>query len=181
MKTKIDVWRVECLKIEVTKNCLVSQLKKSRLMASSPIISWQIDGESVEGLTDFICLGFKKSLWMVNVAMKLKKKKNKKTKKKQLLLGRKAMTNLDSALKSKCITLLTKVRLVKGMVFPVGMYGYESWTIKRAEHRRIDAFEMWFWRRLLGDPWTAKRSNQSILKAINLKYLFEGLMLKLKL
>ena len=80
MKTKIDVWRVECLKIEVTKNCLVSQLKKSRLMASSPIISWQIDGESVEGLTDFICLGFKKSLWMVNVAMKLKKKnKQKKT------------------------------------------------------------------------------------------------------
>ena len=91
------------------------------------------------------------------------------------------MTNLDSILKSRDITLLTKVRLVKGMVFPVGMYGYESWTIKRAEHRRIDAFEMWFWRRLLGVPWNARRSNQSTLKEISPEYSLEGLMLKLKL
>ena len=98
-----------------------------------------------------------------------------------LLLGRKAMTNLDSILKSRNITLLTKVRLVKAMVFPVVMYGCESWTIKKVEHRRIDAFELWCWRRLLRVPWTARRSNQSILKEINPEYSLERLMLKLKL
>ena len=100
---------------------------------------------------------------------------------KQLLLGRKAMTNLDSILKSFAITLPTKVRLVKGIVFPVVMYGCESWTVKKAEHQRIDAFELWFWRRFLRDPWTARRSNQSILKEISPEYSLEGLMLKLKL
>ena len=100
--------------------------------------------------------------------------------KRHLLLGRKAMTNLDSKLKSRHITLLTKVCLVKGMVFPVVMYGYESWTIKKAERSRIDAFELWCWRRLLRVPWTAKRSNQSILKEISPEYYLEGLMLKLK-
>ena len=100
---------------------------------------------------------------------------------KQLLLGRKAMTNLDSILKSFAITLPTKVHLVKGIVFPVVMYGCESWTVKKAEHQRIDAFELWFWRRFLRDPWTARRSNQSILKEISPEYSLEGLMLKLKL
>ena len=101
--------------------------------------------------------------------------------KRRLLLGRKVMTNLDSILKSRDITLPTKVHLVKAMVFPVVMYGCESWTIKKAEHQRIDAFELWFWRRLLRVPWTARRSNQSILKEISLEYSLEGLMLKLKL
>ena len=113
-----------------------------------------------------------KSLQMVTAAMKLKR---------HLLLGRKAMTNLDSIFKSRDITLPTKVHLVKAMVFPVVMYGCESWMIKKAEYWRIDAFELWCWRRLLRDPWTARRSNQSILKEINPEYLLEGLMLKLKL
>ena len=113
-----------------------------------------------------------KSLQMVTAAMKLKD---------TLLLGRKAMTNLDSILKSRDIILLTKVHIVKAMVFPVVMYGYESWTIKKAEHRKIDAFELWCWRRLLRVPWTARRSNQSILKEICPEYSLEGLMLKLKL
>ena len=116
---------------------------------------------------------------MVTAAMKLKdiKKKNKR----RLLLGRKAMTNLDSKLKSRDITLPSKVCLVKAMVFPVVLYGCESWTIKKAEHRRIDAFELCCWRRLLRVPWTARRSNQSVLKEISPKYSLEGLMLKLKL
>ena len=101
--------------------------------------------------------------------------------KRQLLLERKAMTNLDSMLESRDITLPTKIHVVKAMVFPVVMYGYESWTIKKAEHRRINAFELWCWRRLLRVPWTARRSNQSILKEINPEYSLEGLMLKLKL
>ena len=108
---------------------------------------------------------------MVTAAMKLR----------HLLLGRKAMTNLDSILKSRGITLLTNVHIVKAMVFPVVMYGCESWTIKKAEHQRIDAFELWCWRRLLRVPWTARRSNQSILKELNPEYSLEGLMLKLKL
>ena len=112
-----------------------------------------------------------KPLWTVTAAMKLR----------HFLLGRKAMTNLDSILKSRDITLSTKIHLVKAMVFPVVMYGCESWTIKKAEHRRIDAFELWCWRRLLRVPWTARRSNQSILKEISPEYLLEGLMLKLKL
>ena len=125
-------------------------------MASSPITSWQI---TIETVTDFI-LGLPKSLQMVTAAMKLKKR---------LLLGRKAMTNLDSILKSRDITLSTKVSLVKAVVFPVVMYGCESWTIKKDECQSIDAFELWCWRRLLRVPWTARRSNQSILKEISPK------------
>ena len=122
-------------------------------MASNSITSWEIDGETVETVTDFIFLA-PKSLQMVIGAMKLK----------HLLLGRKVMTNLDGILKSRDITLPTKVHLVKAMVFPVVMYGCESWTVKKAEHWRIDAFELWCWRSLLRVPWTARRSNQSILK-----------------
>ena len=136
-------------------------------MASSPITSRQIDGERTETVTDFIFWA-PKSLQMVIAVMKLKDACS--------LEGK-----LDSILKSRDITLPTKVCLVKAMVFPVVMYRYESWTIKKAEHRRIDAFELWCWRRLLRVPWTARRSNQSILKEISPEYSLEGLMLKLKL
>ena len=139
-------------------------------MASGPITSWQIDGEAMETVTDFI-LGAPKSLQMVTLAMKLKD---------TCSLDEKAMSNLDSILKSIDITLPTKVHLVKAMVFPVVMYGCESWTVKKAECRRIDAFELWYWRRLLRVPWTAKRSNQSILKVISPEYSLEGKMLKLQ-
>ena len=140
-------------------------------MSSGPITLWEIDGETIETVTDFIFLGSKITAdgdcsheikWC-------------------LLLGRKAMTHLDSILKSRDISLPTKVHLVKAMVFPVVMYGCESWTEKKAECQRIDAFELWCWRRLLRVPWTARRSNQSILKEINPEYSSEGLMLKLKL
>ena len=140
-------------------------------MASGSITSWQVDGETVETVTDFIFLGSKITV-DCDFSHEIKR---------FLLLGRKAMTYLDSILKSRDITLSTKVHLVKAMAFPVVMYGCESWTIKKAEHQRIDAFELWCWRRLLRVPWTAKRSNQSILKEINGEYLLEGLMLKLKL
>ena len=140
-------------------------------MAPSSITSWQIDGETVEIGTDFIFLGSKITA-DGDCSHEIKR---------HLLLGRKAMTILESILKSRDITLLTKVHLVKAMVFPVVMYGCESWTIKKAEHRRIDAFELWCWRRLLRVPWTARRSNQSILKEISPEYSLEGLMLKLKL
>ena len=139
-------------------------------MASGSITSWQIDGESVETVTDFIFLGCKITADS-DCSHEIKR---------CLLLGRKAMTNLDSLLKSRDITLPTKVRLVKAMIFPIVMYGCESWTIKKAECQRIDAFELWCWRRFLRVPWTA-RSNQSILKEINSEYSLEGLMLKLKL
>ena len=139
-------------------------------MASGPIISWEIDGETVETVSDFIFLGSKITAdGDCSHAIK-----------RRLLLGRKVMTNLDSIVKSGDITLSTKVRLVKAMVFPIVMYGCESWTIKEAEHRRIDAFELWCWRRLLRVPWTARRSNRSILK-ISPGCSLEGLMLKLKL
>ena len=128
-------------------------------MACGPITSWQIDGETMEAVSDFI-LGAPKSLQMVTAAMKLR----------HLHLGRKVMTNLDSILKSKDVTLPTKARLVKTMVFLVVMYGCESWTIKKSECQRIDAFELWCWRRLLRVPWTARRSNQSILKEISPEY-----------
>ena len=140
-------------------------------MASGPITSWQIDGEIKETVRDFI-------FWVSKITAdgdcshEIER---------CLLLGRKAMTNLDSILKSGDITLLTKVHLVKAIVFPVVMYGCESWTIKKAEHRRIDAFELWCWKRLLQVPWTARRSNPSILKEISPEYSLEGLMLKLKL
>ena len=140
-------------------------------MASGPITSWQIDGETVETVTDFIFLGSKITA-DGDCSHEIKR---------HLLLGRKTMTTLDSIIKSRDITLLTKVHLVKGMVFPVVMYRCESWTIKKAEHRRIDAFELWCWRTLLRVPWTARRSNQSILKEIVSEYSLEVLMLKLKL
>ena len=141
---------------------------KTKIMASSPITSWQTDGETV---ADFIFLGSKITA-DGDCSHEIKRR---------LLLGRKVMTNLDSILKSRDITLPAKVRLVKAMLFPVVMYGCESWTIKKAEHRRIDAFELWCWRRLLRVPWTARRSNQFILKEISPGCSLEGLMLKLKL
>ena len=140
-------------------------------MASGPISPWQIDGETVGTVTDFI-LGGSKITADGDCSHEIKRR---------LLLGRKVMTNLDSILKSRDITLSTKVHLVKTMVFPVVMYGCESWTIKKAERRSIDAFELWYCGILLRVPWTARRSNQSILKEISPEYSLEGLMLKLKL
>ena len=146
-------------------------IQKTKIMASSPITSWQIDGETMETVRDFIFLGSKITADDdCNHEIKI-----------HLLLQRKAMTNLDSILKSRGITLATKVCLVKAMVFPVVMYRCESCTIKKAEHWRIDAFELWCWRRLLRVRWTARRSNQSILKEVSPEYSLEGLMLKLKL
>ena len=140
-------------------------------MASGPITSWQLDGETKETMTDFIFLGSKIT---ADGDCRLEIKRC-------LLFGRKAMTNLDSIFKSKDITLLTKVCLVKAMVFPVVRYGCESWTVKKAESQRIDVFELWYWRRLLRVPWTTRRSYQSILKEINPGISLEGMMLKLKL
>ena len=140
-------------------------------MASSPITSWQIDGETVETMADFI-LGGSKITADGDCSHAIKRR---------LIPGRKAMTNLDSIWKSRDITLSTKVCLVKAMFFPVVMYGCESWTLKKAEHRRIDGFELWCWRRLLRVPWTSRRSNQSILEEISPGCSLEGLMLKLKL
>ena len=140
-------------------------------MASGPITSWQIDGETVEIVSDFI-FGGSKITAVGDCSHEIKRR---------LVLGKKVMTNLDSMLKSRDITVPTKVHLVQARVFPVVMYGCESWTVKNTEHRRIDAFELWCWRRLLRVPWTARRSNQSILKEISLDYSLEGLMLKLKL
>ena len=140
-------------------------------MAFGPITSWQIDGETMETVTDFLFLDSKITA----------DGESSHEIKRCLLLGRKTMTNLDSILKSRDITLLTKVRLIKAMVFPVVMYRCESWTIKKADHSRIDAFELWCWRRLLRVPWIARRSNQSILKEISPGCSLEGLMLKLKL
>ena len=140
-------------------------------MASGPITSWQIDGETVETVSDFI-FGGSKIIADGDRSHEIRR---------CLLPGRKAMTNLDSVLKSKHITFLTKVHLVKAMAFPVVMYGCESWTIKKAESQRIDAFELWCWRRLLRVSWTTRSSNQSFLNEINLEYSLEGLMLNLKL
>ena len=140
-------------------------------MAAGPITSWQIDGETVETVTDFIFLGSKITA-DGDCSHEIKR---------HLLLGRKVMTNLDSILKSRDITLPTKVRLIKAMVFPVVMYGCESWTLKKAESQRIDAFELWCWRRLLSFPWSTRKSNQSILKEISPEYSLEGLLLRLKL
>ena len=140
-------------------------------MASGPINSWQIDGERMEIVRDFV-LGGSKITADGDCSHEIKR---------HLLFGRSAMTNLDSILKSRDITLLTNVHLIKAMVFPVVMYGCESWTIKKSEHQRIDAFELWCWRRLLRIPWAARRSNQSILKEISPGCSLERLMLKLKL
>ena len=145
-------------------------IQKTKIMASSPITSLQIDGETVETVTDFIFLGSKITA-DGDCSHEIKR---------HLLLGRKAMTNLDSILKSRHITLPTKVHLVKVMDFPVVRYGCESWAIKKAERQRIGAFEVWCWRRLLRVPWTARRSNQSILKEISPEYSLEGLIVKLK-
>ena len=146
-------------------------IQKIKIMASGPITSWQIDGETVETVADFIFLGSRITA-DGDCSHEIKR---------HLLLGRKIMTNLDNILKSRDITLPTKVCLVKAMVFPVVMYGCESWTIKKPECQRIDAFELWYWRRLLRVPWTARRSNQSMLKELNPGCSLEGLMLKLKL
>ena len=159
------------VKQESEKVGLKLNIQKMNIMASSPITSWEIDGERVETVSDFIFLGSKITA-DGDCSHKIKR---------LLLLGRKVMTNLDSIFKSRDITLLTKVQLVKAMVFPVVMYGCESWTMKKAERQRIDAFEPWCWRRLLRVPWTARRSNQSILKEISPGLSLEGMMLKLKL
>ena len=159
------------VKEESEKVSLKLNIQKTKIMVSTPITSWEIDGETVETVTNFIFLGSKITA-DGDCSHEIKR---------HLLLGRKTMTNLDSILKSRDIILPTKVRLVKAMVFPVVMYGCESWTVKKAEHQRIDAFELRCWKRLLRVPWTAKRSNQSILKEISPEYSLEGLMLKLKL
>ena len=157
--------------LRVKKVGLKLNIQKTKIMASGPITSWQIDGETMETVTDFI-FGGSKITADGDCSHEITR---------CLLLGRKATTNLDSILKIRDITLPTKVHLVKAMVFPVVTYGCESWTIKKAELQRIDAFELWCWRRLLSVPWTARRSNQSILKEISPEYSLEGLMLKLKL
>ena len=159
------------VKEESEKVGLKFNIQKTKIMASSPITSWETDGETVETVTDFI-LGGSKITADGNCSHEIKR---------CIFLGRKVMTNLDSILKSRDIILPTKVHLVKAMVFPVVMYGCENWTVKKAERRRIDIFELWCWRRLLRIPWTARRSNQSILKEISPGCSLEGLMLRLKL
>ena len=159
------------VKRESEKVGLKLNIQKTKIMASGPIPSWQIDGETVETVANFIFLGSQITA-DGDCSHEIKR---------HLLLGRKVMTNLDSILKSRDITLSTKVHLVKAMVFPVFIYGCESWTIKKAEHRRIDVFELWYWGKLLRVPWTARRSNQAILKEISPECSLEGLMLKLKL
>ena len=159
------------VKEESEKVGLKLNIQKTKIMALGPITSWQIDGETVETVADFIVLGSKITA-EGDCSHEIKRR---------LLLGRKVMTNLDRIFKSRDITLPTKVRLDKAMVFPVVMHGCESWTTKTDECRRIDAFELWCWRRLLRVPWAARRSNQSILKEISPECSLEGLMLKLKL
>ena len=159
------------VKEESEKVALKLSIQKTKIMASGPITSWEIDGETVETVADFI-------FWSSKITTdgdcshEIKR---------CLLLGRKVLTNLDSILKCRDITFSTKVRLVKAVVFPVVTYGCESWTVKKAERRRIDAFELWCWRRFLRVSWTARKSNQSILKEISPGCSLEGLMLKLKL
>ena len=159
------------VKEESEKVGLKLNIQKTKIVASGPITLWELNGETVEIVSDFI-FGGSKITADGDCSHEIKR---------LLLLGRKVMTNLDSMLKSRDITLPTKVRLVKAMVFPVVIYGCESWMVKKAEHRRIDAFELWCWRRLLRVAWTARRSNQSILKEISPGCSLEGLMLKLKL
>ena len=156
------------VKVESEKAGLKLNIQKSKIMASGPITSWQMDGKTMETVTDFIFLGSKITA-DGDCSHEIKR---------CLLLGRKVMTNLDNILKSRDITLPTNIHLVKAMVFPVLMYGCESWTIKKVECRRIAAFELWCWRRLLRVPWTERSSNQFILKEISPEYSLEGLMLK---
>ena len=158
------------VKEESEKVGLKLNIQKIKIMASGPITSWEIDGETVETVSDFMIWGSKITA-DGDCSHEIKRR---------LLLGRKVMTNLDSIFKSRDITLPKKVRLVKAMLFPVVMYGCESWTVKKAERQRIYAFELWCWRRLLSVPWTVRRSNQSILKEISPGCSLEGLMLKLK-
>ena len=155
------------VKVESEKVGLKLNIQKTKIMSSGPTTSWEIDGETVETVSDFIFLGSKITT-DGDCSHEIKR---------CLLLGRKGMTNLASILKSRDITLLTKVHLVKAMVFPVVIYGCESWSIKKAECQRIDAFDLWCWRRLLRVPWTARRLNQSILKEISPEYSLEGLMM----
>ena len=157
--------------VESEKVDLKLNIQKTKIMASGPITSWKIDVETVKTVSDFIFFGSKITA-DGDCSHEIKRR---------LLLGRRVMTNLDSILKSRDITLPTKVHLDKAMVFPVVMYGCESWMVKKAEHQRIDAFELWCWRRLLRVPWTARRSNQSILKETSPGCSLEGLMLRLKL
>ena len=160
------------VKEESGKVGLKLHIQKTKIMASSPITSWQIDGETIETVTDFIFLGSKITA-DGDSSHEIKRR---------LLLGRKSMTNVDSILKSRDINYFANKGLSsKSYGFPVAMYGCESWTIKKVEHQRIDAFELWCWKRLLRVPWIARRSNQSILKEISTEYSLEGLMLKLKL
>ena len=159
------------VKEESEKVGLKLNIQKTKIMAFGPITSWELDTETVETVSDFI-LGGSKITADDDCGHEIKRR---------LLLGRKVMTNLDSTFKSRDITLPTKVHLVKAVAFPVVMYGCENWTVKKAECRKIDAFELWCWRRLLRVPWTARRSNQSILKQISPGCSLEGLMLKLKL
>ena len=159
------------VKGESEKVGLKLNIQKTKIMASGPITSWQIDGETVEAVSGSIFWGSKITA-DGDCSHEIKR---------CLLLGRKVMINLDSILKSRDITLPTKVHLLKAMVFPVVMYGCESWTVKKAKRRKIDGFELWCWRRLLRVPWTARRSNQSILNEISPGYSLEGLILKLKL
>ena len=159
------------VKEESEKVGLKLNIQKMKITASGAITSWGIDGETVGIVSDFIFLGSKITA-NCDCSHEIKR---------HFLFGRKVMTNLESVLKSRDIALLTKVCIVKAMVFPVVMYGCESWTVKKAEHQRIDAFEQWCWRRLLSVPWTARRSNQSILKEINPGISLEGMILKLKL
>ena len=160
------------VKEESEKVDLKLNIQKTKIMASGPITSWQIDGQTVETVSDFFLGGGSQITADGDCSHEIKRR---------LLLGRKVMSNLDSIFKSRDMTLPTKVRLVKAMVFPVVMYGCESWTVKKAERQRIDAFEVWCWRRLLRVPWTARRSNQSIVKEISPGISLEGMMLKLKL
>jgi len=159
------------VKGESEKVGLKLNIQKTKIMASSPITSWEIDGETGETVSDFI-FGGSKITADGDCSHEIKRR---------LLIGRKVMTNLDTIFKSRDITLPTKVRLVRAMVFPVVVYGCESWIVKKAERRRIDAFELWCWRRLLRVPWTARRSTQSILKEISPGISLEGMMLRLKL
>ena len=162
------IWKTHGIRLFVGLNF---NIQKMKIMASGPITSWEIDGETLKTVSDFIVLGSKITA-DGDCSHEIKR---------CLLLGRKVMTNLDSIFKSRDCTLPTKVHLVKAMSFPVVMYGCDSWTVKNAECQRIDAFEMWCWRRLLRVPWTTRRSNQSILKEISPGWSLEGMMLKLKL
>ena len=166
LKSLLMKVKEECEKVGLKLN-----IQKTKIMASGPITLWEIDGETLEAVSDFIFWGSKITS-DGDCSHEIKR---------CLLLRRKVMTNLDSIFKSRDITLPTKVCLVKAVVFPVVMYGCESWTVKKAERRRIDAFQLWYWRRLLRVPWTARRSNQSILKEISPGISLEGMMLKLKL